>query len=75
VRHLNKLLWAVAAFTLIPVLYLVLLGPLLALTARGVIPEWAWHGYLYPLHLLGMDNENSFMAQMIAGYLRLWIPN
>ena len=72
-RHANKVLWALMGLTA-PVLYLLLLGPLIGLTSRGLLPGWVYRGAVYPLYFLGIDGNDTALGNAITEYLRLWLP-
>jgi hypothetical protein len=74
VRHANKVLWTLAILIFIPVVYILLLGPLGGLFSRNLMPYWAWEAYVYPLDVLGLTQPESSVGQALSWYIEFWAP-
>lgn len=73
-RRANWALGAFAALILVPVLYLLSLGPATALVSRGWISAQTFNAYAAPISLLQPD-ELSPWGHTLNDYMIWWLPS
>jgi len=71
-RQVNKVLAAIAVVVLVPLLYVLSLGPAIRLLNQEGVPPQVWNTYYGPAGMVA--SHSDAFARALQAYSRLWMP-